>query len=231
MYLRHQFGLVEVLEDKEGACEDYEAVEDFIVIKSEQFNYREPNVIIDTSITKPFKIAPVRKRKYQKKGSGLLAHKCYNCDRSFETKEELDKHESDKVLGICKKLPDKSSRKCYVCDDEFENIPKKIKHLEEDHLDQEKKCLTCGYECKSIRSFERHLKCHVLGFDFFCSGEGSLNTFNNYLILDPSLECGKNFKSRSALKEHNTVRHTNDFKEMTCDRCGFSFKFREHLLR
>ncbi|CAC5413538.1 KRAB [Mytilus coruscus] len=136
-----------------------------------------------------------------------LCFPCTICKAIFESKDDLVSH---------KRIHEKMSIfPCKECYQEFDYYYKLKKHISMHHKNQKTetfKCQLCKFECDS----KRELKVHFVE----SSGDGLHTRNNSFVYSNEAVECGiclRQFRSKSSLKVHITVKHKKPSRKSTTD--------------
>ena len=158
----------------------------------------------------------------------LLAHRCHVCQRSFSSRQTLDKHLSDgtdhypctRCGRICKSEASRKEHEqihiesklflCEACGASFTNSIALNRHRLGHNPKLEHKCDLCGQTFNKAEHLCRHLVTkHSDKKPYVCP------------------KCGKGFKRIDKLKDHQKM-HTN-VKPYGCGVCGRRYRYKDGL--
>ena len=133
-------------------------------------------------------------------------HKCSECDASFLSVNDLEKH-------IQKVHDRRQENKCSECSSISTRTEETRKHvINEQTVDQEYNCTGCSYQATSNTELSKHLR--------------NAHTFDNELFCN---ECKYQAKTNPELRAHKIDKHPLEDK-IRCRICGETFATKSNLM-
>ena len=180
---------------------------------------------------------------------------CEQCGKNFEKRYFFENHkktheEGEPLTFICEicqlRFKNAHSLKvhaqikhhssCNNCHMELNDSNQLLRHYEEEHPDQVKRCDFCPKSFLTVRSLSAHLKAHVRSDEKDGKTKHAICT-RCIKRHDPSapctremscVSCGKTFARRSHLLDH-MLTHSEKSKPYSCDHCDSRFKMKRAL--
>lgn len=160
-------------------------------------------------------------------GPNAVKYSCQDCDKSCNSKAEIEQHYNYVHRGI--------THKCSVCPKSFSSKKNLLRHQVLHGTEEEKNKFPCPH-CTSGFAFEgmlrRHIKqAHDKVKNFLCTVCGKRfpkralfkEHTNSHLGIRPHVceVCGKGFSSRASYRQHIVI-HAKE-KKWKCKYCGKGF--------
>ena len=133
---------------------------------------------------------------------------CEKCGKIFHSRGNWNYHRKNKHGSKESKIPET----CHICGKGYKNIKS---HIDAFHNFESTTCSECGATLKNKTYLYAHMRIHNYQNAFKCE------------------VCGKEFRVKKNLSEHNLVVHMKD-KRIKCEYCGRGFprknKLKSHIL-
>ena len=170
---------------KIDCCKPHSSTENYKPPAIQHFYQEQENDMNDVKIIDVEKIEPQKPKKVNK------PHKCPHCDKSFEYKSGLERHQRA-VHG--KEKP----HECQHCNKKFSNKHHLNRHLKQVHGDDRPfECPDCGQRFKDKYNMQVHRRIHTGLKPYIC----------------PVVGCGKSFSQKTSLNYHLKTHRDLEFEK------------------